>query len=298
MSVRTPNTAPPGESGGSPTEPAYPWRLFVGMLIAIVLGGAVLAWVLGVNPLTFERLAAPAQPTAITTQPSVGGATLAVATVQPTIAPTPLILNLAAPTVAPTPATTPVAGSLPVAAATAVPVSTVQAQSAPATAAAPSGATAVPSVSALSGATSVPTVQEQPTPVQASVSPQLAAAILQGYDKYWSIRVRTSGNPNDTSLDLESVMAEDELQSAYKTLAQYREQGIAFRTTVEHKIWITRATPTDAAVVDRYSGASIKLSLATNEPESTEPVVESFTDTFFLKNVDGVWKVVRQQAWD
>src|SRR5207253_2666435 len=85
-------------------------------------------------------------------------------------------------------------------------------------------------------------VQAEATPVQAAVPSDLAAAIVQGYSNYWSVRVSAMRDPSDTTIHLESVMAGDELQSAYKTLAQYREAGAAFDTTVRHQIWITNAT--------------------------------------------------------
>lgn len=295
MSVRTPSTAPPGESGRPPAEPPYPWRLFVGMLIAIVLGGAVLALLLGVNPLTFQRLGPPAQPTTIATAQPVVGTTVAAATVAPAIAPTvPLSITLSAPTIIPTQASTPAAGAAPVAAPTLVPIVTAQAPSVPATAAAAPGAFAEPTIAARSGVTSVPTVQAESTPVQAAVSPELAAAILQGYDNYWSVRVRAMGDPTNANVDLESVMVGDELQTAAKTLAQYREAGEAFQATVDHQIWITRATPDEASVVDWFSGKSIKVDPTTKEPLSSEPIIEHFTSTFLLRNFGGTWKVVGQ----
>src|SRR6266851_10368001 len=96
MSVRTSNTAPLGTSDGPPGQPPYPWRLFVGMLIVILVGGAVLAVLLGLNPLTFQRTEPAVQPTSITAAvsrvaPATAVATTAVAsapTVAPAVAPT------------------------------------------------------------------------------------------------------------------------------------------------------------------------------------------------------------------
>src|SRR6266536_3040470 len=107
MSVRTPSTTPSGAPGGPPDEPPYPWRLFVGMLVAILVGGAILAVLLGLNPLTFQRFAPATQPTSVATA-----------------------LPLGAPATAVTRATgtqgsTPATGVAPVAAQTPVPVATV-----------------------------------------------------------------------------------------------------------------------------------------------------------------------------
>jgi len=96
----------------------------------------------------------------------------------------------------------------------------------------------------------------------------------------------------DTNIHLESVMTGDELQSANKTLAQYRDAGDAFDTTVRHQIWITSATNEQAVIVDRYSGTTIRLDPVTGAPVGSEPIVQNFSDRFVLQNIDGVWKVV------
>ena len=274
MSVRTSNTAPPGASG-PPGQPPYPWRLFVGMLVVILVGGAVLAVLLGLNPLTFQRTEPAVQPTSITAATSAIGPATAVAT--------------AALASAPTVAT---------AAQTAVPVATAQAPSAPGAAAAATGVVAQPTLAAASGAAVSPTGQAEPTPVQAAVSPELAAAIINGYDNYWSVRVRAMGDPTSASIDLESVMAGDELAAAYKTLSEYRDGGEAYQATVDHQIWITRATPNAAEVVDRFTASTLKLDPETKEPVEATPQVEQITGRFVLQTINGVWKVVGRSQED
>jgi hypothetical protein len=93
-------------------------------------------------------------------------------------------------------------------------------------------------------------------------------------------------------------MADAELEAAHKTLDQYRQDGVAFHTSVEHQLWITSATTTEATIVDRYSGQSMKVDLDTGQPQGSEPVSETFADAFFMRNIDGAWKVVGEQAWD
>src|SRR6516225_10186249 len=84
VSIRTPGKAPAGEPGGPPSEPPYPWRVFVGMLFAILIGGAILALALGLNPLTFQRFTAEteATPAAVAT-PVAANTPAAGATVAP-----------------------------------------------------------------------------------------------------------------------------------------------------------------------------------------------------------------------
>jgi hypothetical protein len=128
--------------------------------------------------------------------------------------------------------------------------------------------------------------------VEAAVSPELAAAIIQGYDNYWSVRVRAMGDPANGSIDLQSVMANDELAAANQTLAEYRDNGEAYEATIHHQIWITRATSNLAEIVDQFTATTVKLDPETKQPVETTPQVEHITGRFLLQPMDGVWKVV------
>jgi hypothetical protein len=293
MGIRMPSTTPSGEKGGPLSDAPYPWKLFVGMLLAIVIGGAILAVLLGLNPLTFQRIGSGAEPTPIATGTGVIAAATPAARAIPLIIPT--TAPAVGPTAAPTPASTPATGVAPQPLRTPVAISTSPATSVPA----PAGATtAAEPTTPADAATIVPTDEVQPTPVQAAVPPELAAAIIQGYDEYWSIRVRALGNPADTSIDLESVMANDELSAAYKTLAQYRDDGEAYQATVHHQIWITRATSNSAEIVDRFTATTIKLDPQTKQPVETTPQVEHITGRFLLQATNGVWKVIGRTQED
>ena len=192
MSIRTPGKTPAGEQGGPPGEPPYPWRVFVGMLLAILIGGAILALALGLNPLTFQKFAAEPEAT------PVAAATPNVAARTPAAGSTATPVRAIAPAVAPTAIPTPVAAAPPAvqtAAPAATPVAREQPETATTTTAAePTVQTAEP--------TTVSNEQAEPTPVQAAVPAELAAQIIQGYENYWSVRVQASGDPNDPSVDL------------------------------------------------------------------------------------------------
>jgi hypothetical protein len=262
------------------------------MLLAILVVGAILALALGVNPLTFQKLTpepiATTAPTSVSqigiATPTAGVTPLAIATLAPAVAPTAI----------PTAASTPAAAGAPQAAPTTVAIPT------PATAAAPGALpTSPPEPTSLGTApTVVATDQGVPTPVQASVSPELAAAIIQGYDNYWSVRVRAMGDPADTSIDLESVMTNDELSAAHETLAQYRDNGEAYQATIHHQIWITKATSSVAEIVDQFTATTIKLDPQTKQPVETTPQVEHITGRFLLQPIDGVWKVIGRAQED
>ena len=283
MSIRTPGKVPAGEQGGPPGEPPYPWRVFVGMLLAILVGGAILALALGLNPLTFQRLATEPEVTPVAVAPPIAAVSTPVA--GPTIAP----VSTTAPAVAPTPVTAP-AVQTPAAAATPVPKSEQRETSATTTAARPTVQAA--------GPTDVSNEQAEPTPVQAAVPAELASAILQGYDNYWSVRVRAMGDPSDSSIDLESVMANEELAAARQTLGEYRDDGEAYQATIHHQIWITQANPGRAEIVDQFTATTLKLDPGTKQPVETTPQVEHITGRFLLQPIGGVWKVVGRAQED
>jgi hypothetical protein len=55
------------------------------------------------------------------------------------------------------------------------------------------------------------TPPSEPTPVAVNLPASLASTLLQGYTNYWNIRLQAIENPTDLSIDLESVMAGNEL---------------------------------------------------------------------------------------
>lgn len=320
---RRPTTTPnpnPGEPQPK-QEPSFNWRVSVGMAVGLMVLFGVL---FGLRALDIFP-PRPAQ------DPQIA-AVRATLTTLPTQQAAPAVQTTRASTPAPAPATLgPIALSTPAATSAAQAVATVA--SAPTSAATPApaqqsatqiqtalgtgtqfvtaptpvattSALVIPTVGTGNTATSAtdasPTAVEnsasaQPTPVATNLPADLANAILQGYTNYWTVRVNAMRDPGDASIDLASVMAESELAGAQKTLAQYRDAGEAFQSDVKHTIWITDATPDEAVVVDRYVGNTVFLDPTTKEPLASQPVVQSFSDRFLLKKIDGTWKVVQEE---
>jgi hypothetical protein len=259
------------------------------MLIAILIGGAILALALGLNPLTFQKFGAEpeATPAALATPVVAANTPAARATVAPA--------GVAAPAVAPTAIPTPVA-TAPAAVQTAAPAATPVARAEQSESAATT-TVSEPTVQAAEP-TAVSNEQAEPTPVQATVPSDLAAAIIQGYDNYWSVRVRAMGDPSDSSIDLESVMANEELAAARQTLGEYRDDGEAYQATIHHQIWITQANPGAAEIVDQFTATTLKLDPGTKQPVETTAQVEHITGRFLLQPIGGVWKVVGRAQED
>jgi len=137
--------------------------------------------------------------------------------------------------------------------------------------------------------------QDGSTPAPA-IDPTLAAEVLQAYQSYWTVRVHAMAEPTNTDIALDSVMADVELATAQKTLADYRSEGKAYRTSVEHHAQPMSITATEAVILDQYVGTSVKLDPATGEPLAGAPTVEHYKDVFVLRPVGGVWKVVDEHV--
>jgi hypothetical protein len=320
---RRPTTTPnpnPGEPQRK-QEPSFNWRVSVGMATGLLVLFGVLFGLraLDIFPpkpaedpqiaavratlsaLPTQQPAPAVQPTPASTQapaPATLGA-IALSTPAATGAAPAAATVASAPTTAPTPA-----AALQSSTQTQTVLATgTQFDTAP-TPVATTSALGIPTVATGNTAPSAPetspttvanSASAQPTPVAINLPADLANAILQGYSNYWTVRVNAMRDPQDASIDLGSVMAESELAGAQKTLAQYRDAGEAFQSDVKHTIWITDATPDEAVVVDRYVGNTVFLDPSTKEPLGSQPVVQSFSDRFLLKKIEGTWKVVQEE---
>jgi hypothetical protein len=294
-STETP--APPKEASqpGPSSEPPFNWHVSLGMFIGLVV---LFATLFGLRALHIwppdpaqdpEMVAAFATRAALQTQAAVAtplpatavavapaaAPTIGATSAPPSAAvqsangtPTPFVIGQLAP--APVAAS---AASARIALATSEPATNPQiaptalqtsAPAATATAVTPPAAAAPQAPTATSAPTAQP--EAQPTPVAITPPADLAQAILQGYSNYWTIRIQAMRDPNDTSVDLESVMSGTELAIAQKTIADYRGRGEAYSTKVSHQVWITNVTPTEATIVDLYTATSQVLDPATSEP--------------------------------
>jgi hypothetical protein len=304
-------TSPPTHgAGASPQmqEPAFNWRVSVGIAIGlVVLFGALF----GLRALHIfppepgqdpEIVAARATQAALQTQavlaPKPTTATVAAPAAAPTANPAAVVTPAPIPTRAPTPPATQqsVAASQAATAATVsqtagAPVGTsptVQSTAEPTTV--PSlGSSAVATPTALANAIST---AGAPTPAAVNLPADLANAILEGYSNYWTVRLNAMRDPSDMSIDLQSVMAGNELIGAQKTLSQYRDAGEAFDTNVKHSVWITKASSDAAVIVDEFTSTARKVDPDTKAPIEASASVENRTDTFELRRIDGTWKVV------
>jgi hypothetical protein len=282
VTIRTPSSAPPGQPDESPEEPRYPWQLFVGMLAAILFGGAVLGLLMGVNPLTFQKLAPEPQTTPIVTAapvsapPASTALPLAPATSAPT--PPPAATPVPAPTAAPTTATIAPAGAV---------------QAPPTVGTGPTSSTgSVPQSTTTATSTEVnlnPSVPEE-------VDAHLANIVLDAYMRYWDARARATGDPFAPGLDeqLAGVMAGVELAKAQQSVLDFRLDGRLYLVHADHEIELQRVTTQEALLVDRFTATAQRIDPDTRLPVNSPPVVEQRRDAFLLRPIEGTWKVVEE----
>lgn len=268
MTARTPSpAAPPGAPAHA--DP-YPWRVGLGVVLAILLGVSGLALLMGVLKVpwtTPEQAAAPSAAATAQVLPTAAFPTQGVAQTPP-----PTTLPAAERSAQPT---------LPAAASPgqATPVQAPAAAPTPQAVADPRG----------TGAQGSPTSQ-------AVVDPNAAEAALKAYLAYWDVRVRAMADPSATDLDLESVMAGVELARAREVLGQWSQEGRAYRTEIDHQVRVATATPGEAVIFDQYVTTSIRIDPATKEPLGNEPAVEQLRTTFVLQKIGGTFKVADQRG--
>ena len=298
---KPPGQEPVGRPPETPSdaEPPYRWRTFFIWAAGIVLLFGVLIALRELH--IFPRPAGddPEIAAAKATQQAL--MTAAVLTPRPTVAPT------RAPTVAPTaqPATraTTALTSQPAVAPTVQPTARAESVPPPSTAVmpaivptgappepttAPAGAQGEGTAAGAGGAVTEATAAA----AVPGVDPAITAQVMQAYQDYWSVRLAAIRDPNGTTPNLESVMADTELARARQVLTEYRESGRAYGTSIEHHVEVMYIKPNEALLVDQFTSTSKKLNPETRQPLDDAPVVEQRRDPFLLRPVDGTWKVV------
>jgi hypothetical protein len=118
----------------------------------------------------------------------------------------------------------------------------------------------------------------------------LVSEITDAFQNYSAVRAEA-----EWSLDgsrLAEIMPDPELSGSLRYLDELRATGRAVRTNVEHNMRITRATADEAEIVDEVSDWSVYVDLVTRQPLQPDPAGRQLTEIYFLRKIDGVWKVV------
>jgi hypothetical protein len=250
------NETSPATGGGPPEPPRRPYwpaALFVVGLLVALLGAAV---VLNDRFRPRPTIETPGATVLSATPPAAAAAPSTPPTAQPTAVPTPSV----APTAVPTPTAVLTTGPSP-------------------TSAVPKATSSAAPLAGSPAATAAPSVL---TPLQKE--------IIEGYLRYWEVRIRAYYELDVSHLP--EVMAGAELQREEGAIRDLRAQGRAAKWDVEHNFRILKATPDEAEVYDEYVNRSVFIDASTKQeiPAKSPPPVRKIS--FFLKKGDGSWKVV------
>lgn len=140
--------------------------------------------------------------------------------------------------------------------------------------------------------TSTPTTTATTTPM---LSPR--QQVVQAYRGYWHIysralyTLRTSG--------VNAVAADGELQRIQAEVAGFRQEDRAVHVRVTHHYLIVSVRGDRAQLYDEQLDRSFLIDPVTKDPHTASNKGHRETDIYFLKKIDGVWKVtksLRQQG--
>jgi hypothetical protein len=125
----------------------------------------------------------------------------------------------------------------------------------------------------------------EPTATQ-SLEDEVSEAYLEYWDAYSAALLEL-----DISL-VEPFAAGERLEEIREEIEEFRSQGVALRTVVEHDFVVVDVSETTATVSDEIVNNSFFVDPVTKEPPTAEGSGEMFTDTYHLERVGDRWIVV------
>ena len=293
---RPPGLGPPDGHDTPPWPSGRPlWQQFL-------IGAVGILVVVGVILIVVRLWAIPALQSRDAEVGVAGEATLAALQTQQALTPrptptvAPMVQPTTAPTVAQTLAPTPAPAVAPTGVPTVQPTATVAAVVQPAeiTSPAPTAPPLVGDVVEVNG-TPVLAVNGTPLPLP-TARPDVAAAVSDAYQRYWSVRADALLRLDPTGLD--QIAAGDELAALDKNIEDLRAQGRAVKTDVQHHMSVLTVFEDKALVSDRVRDSSVYVSREDHQPlpgqvaPSSPDQAPEVTSIYELELVDGTWKVV------
>jgi hypothetical protein len=139
--------------------------------------------------------------------------------------------------------------------------------------------------------------EQSPLP---TVAPELRREIETAYTQYWDARAQAVWTLDPVPLD--DVATGGELLALRRDIEQLRTEGRAIKAEVQHQYVVIRVDGDVAQVLDRLRDFSIYVDPASKQPlpgqvrpdEANAPLT---TSLYFLRNVDGTWRVERGDAY-
>jgi len=117
--------------------------------------------------------------------------------------------------------------------------------------------------------------------------------VARAYLRYWDVYAQAM-ETLDTSR-LAEVTAGARHQEAVEEVGDLKTEGIAARIQVKHSFAVNRASEDEATIRDEYVNSSYAINPVSKQPVGEPGTSERLLDTYFLRRVDGVWKVIGGQ---
>jgi hypothetical protein len=124
-----------------------------------------------------------------------------------------------------------------------------------------------------------------------TADPRLLQEIEDAYRRYWEVYSDALFNL-DTSRLLE-VATDDELRRMREEVEDFRRRNRAVRAVVTHSYLVVDVTASEAKVYDEIRDSSSLIDPVTKQPPQGPDAGQLSKDIFFLRKVDGTWKVIR-----
>ena len=128
-----------------------------------------------------------------------------------------------------------------------------------------------------------------PADIQSLGSP-LEREVATAYLHYWTVYAEAMETLDPSRLA--EVAAGDILRLTTEDVEQSRRDGEAARIQIKHSFSVISIAPNQATVRDEYTNSSYAIDPQTKQPIGAPGQSERLTDTYTLRRIDGVWKVV------
>jgi hypothetical protein len=113
---------------------------------------------------------------------------------------------------------------------------------------------------------------------------------MDAFQRYSDVRAEAEWSLDGSRLT--EIMPGAELAGSLHYLDELRASGRAVRTKVGHNVRVSRALADEAEVVDDVTDWSVYVDAVTRQPLQPEPAGRQLREVYFLRKIDGVWKVV------
>lgn len=140
-------------------------------------------------------------------------------------------------------------------------------------------------------ATAISTMDTQRSTPVATPTLTPNQAVLDAYQRYWDV-YSAALLELDANL-IHTVATGEEQERIRQEIDMLRSKGVALRVRVERHPLIIEVNDTTAVIYDEVTNQSFYVDAITKQPPQGTGSGEILRDTYYLRKMDGMWKVVR-----